>query len=439
MTSSRTRADKTRRSQVAAWAMWDFGSAAFNAVLVTFIFSVYLVDSVGANISGLFTSAQYLSVALAAAGLAIAGITPIMGQRSDINGTRRRALGTWTFITVALMAALVLVRNDADWYFFLGLLLLTLGTVTFEFAEVNYFAQLSQISTPATVGRVSGFGWAAGYGGGIILLLLCYFGFVSGTGDTRGFLGVPVEGGLNIRLVALFAALWFALSALPVLFTVPEISPSGEKAGTVGDSYRRLIRELKELWHADRRAVRFLLASAVFRDGLAGVFTYGAILGVSVYGLAPADVLIFGVAANVAAALGAVIGGLIDDRIGPKPVILGSLIALVAVAVGLFFARGAQAFWILGLFLCLFVGPAQSSSRSFLTRIIPEGREGQMFGFYATTGRAASWLSPIAFFIMVSLGGGNDRWGVLGIGLVLLVGAALLAGVRDAKPMPTAR
>lgn len=424
--------ESARRGQVAAWAMWDFGSAAFNAVLVTFIFSVYLVDSVGADVSGPFTSAQYLSVALAAAGLAIAAITPIMGQRADITGTRRKALGTWTFITVALMAALVLVRNDANWYFFFGLALLTLGTVTFEFAEVNYFAQLNQISTPATVGRISGFGWAAGYVGGIILLLLCFIGFVSGEGDTRGLLGIPVAGGLNIRLVALFAAVWFALAALPVLFKVPEIAPSGEKAGTIPDSYRRLVRELRELWHTDRRSVRFLIASAVFRDGLAGVFTYGAILGVSVYGLQPADVLIFGVAANVAAALGAVLGGLIDDRLGPKPVILGSLFALVVVAVALFFAHGALAFWILGLFLCLFAGPAQSSSRSFLTRAIPEGREGQMFGFYATTGRAASWLSPIAFFALVSLGGGDDRWGVLGIGLVLLVGAGLMLGVRDA-------
>lgn len=425
--------ETARRGQVAAWAMWDFGSAAFNAVLVTFIFSVYLVDSVGADVAGVFTSAQYLSVALAAAGLAIAAITPIMGQRADITGTRRKALGTWTFITVALMAALVLVRNDANWYFFLGLALLTLGTVTFEFAEVNYFAQLNQISTPTTVGRISGFGWAAGYVGGIILLLLCYVGFVAGEGDTRGMLGIPIEGGLNIRLVALFAAVWFALAALPVLFKVPEIAPSGEKAGTIPDSYRRLVRELKELWRTDRRSVRFLIASAVFRDGLAGAFTYGAILGVSVYGLQPADVLIFGVAANVAAALGAVLGGLIDDRFGPKPVILGSLFALVIVAVALFFAHGALAFWILGLFLCLFVGPAQSSSRSFLTRVIPTGREGQMFGFYATTGRAASWLSPIAFFLLVSLGGGDDRWGVLGIGLVLLIGAALMLGVRDAE------
>ena len=421
---------RTRKTQVFAWSMWDFGSAAFNAVLVTFIFSVYLVDSVGANITGALTSSQWLSVALAVAGVTIAAVTPIMGQRADIKGTRKRAVGTWTYITVFIMAALFFVRNDADWYFWLGLILLAIGSVTFEFAEVNYYAQLTQISTPATVGRVSGFGWAMGYVGGIILLLLCYVGFVAGDGDTRGLLNIPTEGGLNIRLVALFAAIWFGLSAIFLLLKVPEISPSGEKAGSVWASYRRLWHSLVDLWRTDRNSVYFLIASAVFRDGLAGVFTYGAILGVSVYGLAAADVLVFGVAANVSAAAGAALGGLLDDKLGPKPVIMGSLAGLVLTAAVLFFASGPLAFWVLGLILCLFVGPAQSAARSFLTRVTPEGKAGQMFGFYITTGRATSWLSPLAFLVFVGLGG-DDRWGILGIGLILLVGAVLMLWVKD--------
>lgn len=423
--------ERTRKTQVFAWAMWDFGSAAFNAVLVTFIFSVYLVDSVGADISGPLTSSQWLSVALAVAGVTIAAVTPVMGQRADIKGTRKQSVGIWTFTTVALMLAMYFVRNDADWYFWLGLVLLAVGSVTFEFAEVNYYAQLSQISTEKTVGRVSGFGWAMGYVGGIILLLICYVGFIAGDG---GALGIPTEGGLNIRLVAVFAAVWFGLSAIWLLRAVPEISPSGEKAGSIKDSYRRLWRALVNLWRTDRNSFYFLIASAVFRDGLAGVFTYGAILGVSVYGLAPADVLIFGVAANVSAAAGAALGGLLDDRLGPKTVILGSLAGLVITAVIMFFATGPMAFWVFGLILCLFVGPAQSAARSFLSRVAGEDRAGELFGFYITTGRAVSWLSPLAFLIFVGMGG-DDRFGILGIGLILLVGAVLMLGVKD----PTAR
>ncbi|GAB3945660.1 MFS transporter [Corynebacterium tapiri] len=417
-----------RNRAVVSWAVWDFGSAAFNAVLITFIFSVYLVESVGTQIHSAFTPAQWLSFALALGGIAVALITPMMGQRSDLHGRRKRAVGVWTWITVALMAALFLVSNTGPQYFWLGLFLLSLASVTFECAEVNYFAQLSQISTPKTVGRVSGFGWAMGYVGGIVLLLLCYVFFISGDG---GVLGIPTENGLNIRVVAVVAAAWFGLSSIPLLLFVPESTPASTHPGSIADSYRRLWSELKQLWHLDRNAVRFLIASAIFRDGLAGVFTYGAILGVSVYGLKPADVLIFGIAANITAAVGALLGGLVDDRFGPKSVIMASLLALIACAGLLFAVDGPVAFWILGLLLCVFVGPAQSSSRSLLARIAPAERSGQMFGFYTTTGRAVSWLAPLAFSAMVSLGGGSDRYGVIGIGIILAAGAVVLAFVAD--------
>ena len=300
--------------------------------------------------------------------------------------------------------------------------------MTIQFAEVNYFAQLNQVAEEDKVGRVSGLGWSAGYFGGIVLLLICYFGFVSGDG---GALGLSTEGGFYMRMVALLAAIWFGVSALPVLFRVPEITPSGGAAGGVVDSYKELFRTLRDLWQVDRNAVYFLFASAIFRDGLSAVFSFGAVLGVSVYGLLPGDVLIFGVAANVAAALGAVIGGLIDDHVGPKAIIVTCLITLTAMAIVMYFASGATAFWICGLVLCLCVGPAQASARGFLARVAPAGREGEMFGLYATTGRAVSWLTPLLFGLFVSWLGQGDRGGVLAIGLVLLVGALILIPVRD--------
>ncbi|MDO5670405.1 MAG: MFS transporter [Corynebacterium sp.] len=423
---------RTDRVTVTSWALWDWGSAAFNAVLVTFIFSVYLTDSVGATLDTAYTPATLYGWVMAVAGVLIAVVAPIIGQRSDLHGTRRRSLAVWTFVTVALMFSLFVVRNDAPVYFWIGAIIMAIASVLFEFAEVNYYAQLNQISTEDNVGRVSGYGWGMGYAGGIILLLICYFGFVAGEG---GIFSLPTEGGLNIRLVAVFAAVWFGVFALPVLFRVPEIAPSGAAATEgVVDAYRRLIGTIRELWHRDRNAVYFLVSSAVFRDGLAGVFTFGAILAVTVYGLSPGDVLIFGVAANVAAAAGAMLGGLLDDRLGPKPIIIASLVLMIGAAGVLYFVEGPAMFWIFGLVLCLFVGPAQSAARSFLSRVAPEGTEGQLFGLYVTTGRAVSWLSPIAFGLFVTLGGA-DRFGILGIGLVLLVGALLLIPVQD----PTTR
>lgn len=426
---------RTDRRTVLAWALWDWGSAAFNAVLVTFVFSVYLTDSVGRSVDTGFTPAQWYGWAMGLAGVAIALITPVMGQRSDLRGSRKRAVGMWTYITVALMASLFLVRNDDQLYFWLGLAIMGLASITFEFAEVNYFAQLRQVSTDETVGRISGFGWAMGYFGGIFLLLICYVGFIVGDGPTRGLLGLPVDGGLNIRLVAVFAAAWFALSAVPLLIRVPEIAPSAtEQPRGVARQYRLLLRELRGLWRTDRNTVAFLISSAVFRDGLAGVFTFGAVLAVTVYGLDVGEVLLFGVAANVVSALGALSGGVLDDRLGPKPVIMVSLGLMISVVVALFFVEGSAGFWLCGLLLCLFVGPAQSASRSFLSRVTPPGREGQVFGLYATTGRAVSWLSPLLFGLFVTLFDGQDRGGILGIGLVLLVGGLLLSVVRQPSP-----
>lgn len=419
---------RTDRLTVAAWALWDWGSAAFNAVLVTFIFSVYLTDSVGQQIDSQFTPAQWLSWSMTVAGLVIFAVTPVMGQRSDRFGTRRRALGFWSLLTFLVMASLFFIRNDAPVYFWLGLIGLAVGSVTIQFAEVNYFAQLNQVATEDKVGRVSGLGWSAGYFGGIVLLLVCYFGFVSGEG---GGLGLNTEGGWNIRLVALLSAAWFGLSAIPVLLRVPEIAPSGERTGGVAASYRELWRTVHTLWREDRNAFVFLFASAIFRDGLSAVFSFGAVLGVSVYGLSPGDVLIFGVAANVAAALGAVAGGLIDDHVGPKAIILTCLAILTLMAGIMFVAQGPTAFWICGLILCLCVGPAQASARGFLARVAPPGREGEMFGLYATTGRAVAWLTPFLFGVFVSLLGQGDRGGVLAIGLVLLVGALVLIPVKD--------
>ena len=138
--------------------------------------------------------------------------------------------------------------------------------------------------------------------------------------------------------------------------------------------------------------------------------------------------LIFGIAANVVAALGALVMGAVEDRIGPKKVIMISLIGLITTAMILLFARGTTMFWIFGLLLTLWVGPAQASSRSFLARVAPAGREGEMFGLYATTGRAASFLAPGLFALFSGLF--SDRIGIVGIALVLLAGT-LAAGTRE--------
>jgi MFS transporter, UMF1 family len=416
------------RGKVVAWALWDWGSAAYNAVILTFVFSVYLTDAVG---DGRPEASAALGYAIGAAGLLIALLAPVLGRRADAAGRRKLATGFWTGLTIVTMAGLFAVRDDAG-HLWLGLVLLGLGSIVFELASVSYNAMLSQVATPATIGRISGFGWAMGYFGGIVLLLVVYAGFIAGgDGGRAGFLGVPTADGFHIRLVALVAAAWFLAFALPLLAAVPEVAPAPDRSAHLGvaGSYRALVADLRALYRQAPHTVFFLGASALFRDGLAAVFTFGAVLAVGVYGIGAGDVLLFGVAANVVAALGALAGGRIEDRVGPKPVIVAALLGMIAAGVVLLFVSGPRAFWVFGLLLTLFVGPAQSSSRTFLARLAPPGREGELFGLYATTGRAVSFLSPALFGLSVTVFGAQ-RAGIVGILLVLALGLVALWPVR---------
>ncbi|MFD9550251.1 MFS transporter [Nocardia salmonicida] len=420
------------RGQVLAWGLWDWGSSAFQAVTLTFVFSVYLTDKVGKDLPGTTPASAWLGWALAGAGLVVALTAPVCGQYFDAVGSRKRALATLTALTVGAMSLMFFVRDDYN-DLWLGLALLAFASATFELAGVPYNAMMRQVSTPATVGRVSGFGWAMGYFGGIVLLLICYVGFLAGDGDTRGLLAMPTDQGLNVRLVIVLAAVWFTVFALPVLFAVPEMprtgaDPGAAKVGFLG-SYRVLWRDVRALWGQDRHTVYFLLASAVFRDGLAGVFTFGGVLAVTVYGFADADVLLFGIAANVVAGLAAVVAGRFDDRIGPKRVIVSSLVGMLVCGVALLLVSGSTMFWIFGLTLTVFVGPAQASARSFLARLAPPGREGQLFGLYTTTGRAVSFLAPALFGVFVSVFH-SDRAGIAGLLVVLAVGLLVLLPVH---------
>ena len=417
----------TTRGRVLAWGLWDWGSSAYNAVILTFVFSVYLTDAVGRGLPGPIGAGAWLGYAIGAAGLLIALAAPVLGQRSDAAGRRKFATGAWTACTVATMAALFAVREDYHWLW-LGLLLLAMGSIFYELASVSYNAMLVQVSTPATMGRVSGFGWSMGYFGGIVQLLLVYVGLIAGQG---GALGVSTADGLNIRVVALLAAVWFAVFAVPLLVVVPElpaVDPGAARLGVV-DSYRKLVHDLRDLYRASPHTVYFLGASALYRDGLAAVFTFGAVLAVTVYGIGKGDVLLFGVAANVVSAAGALSGGVLEDRIGPKAVIMISLSGLLTAGVILLFVSGPTMFWIFGLFLTLFVGPAQSSSRTFLARLAPSGREGQLFGLYATTGRAVSFVAPTLFGVAITVFGAQ-RAGIAGILVVLAAGLVALAPVR---------
>ena len=323
MSESRPPAHIAARSRVVAWALWDCGSTGVSAIVVTFVFSVYLTRTVGDDLPAGTSAASLLGWALFFSGVTVALLAPVIGVWVDLAHRRRRTLAVLTAMVVLLTSSMSLIRDDAS-YLVAGLLLLGFTAACNDLASVPYNAMLRQLTTPETSGRVSGFGWAAGYVGSMVLLLVVYAGFIGGDGPTAGLLDVPTADGQNTRAAMLVTAAWMAAFAMPVLIAAPppaDIEPPARSSTGVLGAYRKLWSDLVAEWRRDRNVVYYLLASAVFRDGLAGVFTFGAVLGVTVYGISVADVLLFGVSANVVAAAGAVIGGLLDDRVGSKAVI----------------------------------------------------------------------------------------------------------------------
>jgi UMF1 family MFS transporter len=426
-----------RDGAVRAWGLWDWAFSAFNAVATTFVFNTYLSGSAFGNPA---RESELLGVFTAVAGVVIAVVAPVAGQRSDTSGRRKLWLGVNSGVVALCLLGTVFVRNEPG-YLWLGLLCLAVGTVFYELASVFYNSLLPLVSTPKTVGKVSAYGWSMGYFGGIVLLVIILVFFVLGGKDgTAGLLHITKAGGLYVRLAMLVATAWAIGFSIPVFLKVkvppPAPEVAAERTGFFA-SYAVLFRNIASIWRVSPATIRFLIASAIFRDGLTGVFTFGGVIGHVAFGLSTTEVLMFGIAANVIAGIATISAGGLDDRLGPKPVIVASLIGMSACAILLFATRagGATMFWVFGLILCAFVGPAQSASRTFLSRIIPAGREGEVFGLYSTTGRAAIWISPLLYSAAIALSpdtttAARTSWGILGLLVVILVGLAVLLPVR---------
>jgi MFS transporter, UMF1 family len=423
---------KLKKRITFSWALWDWAEQPYPTLMQTFIFPVYLT---GAVASGIKNADQQLGWATAIAGILLALIAPVLGRRSDETGRRKLWLLINTGILVVITAASFFVEPKPE-YFLFGLVLYGLGSVIQESAFINYYAMLKGVTTEKNIGRISGYAWGLGYVGGIILLVISLVGFVL---PDNPWFGIGKENSIHIRTIFLFAAAWILVFTIPLLLWVPEIAKkAGAKKESILQSYAGLWNQLKTLRQQAPETFKFLISSAVYRDGLAGVFTFGAVLGTLSFGFDTKSIIFYGIGANIIAAIGAAIGGRLDDIFGSRAVILGSLVGLIASAVAMFTLRdlGALDYWIFGLLLTLFVGPAQASSRTFVARFTPHGREGEVFGLYQTTGRAISFLSGSMWALSIGaanaiFGGSNNTiYGIWGIVLILIVGAYLLSRVH---------
>lgn len=422
------------RKRVFAWAFWDWATQPFNTVLITFVWvpsyltSTFFVDPEVVGTAGeeaaLGQLASSLGFGITLAGFAILLLAPVLGQRADRAGRQKMSLFVFTALLVVAQLGLAFVQPGAEW-FFVGVFLIAIGSVFAEIANVNYNALLISVSTPKSIGKVSGLGWGFGYLGGIVALAVVVGLILGGVLDG--------DAASTFQLIAFGSTVWTILFAIPIFRSVPE-PPKVAEAERVGffRSYVELVKSIIKLYRETRPTFWFLLASAIYRDGLSAVFVFGSVIAAIVFGFGFTDLVIFGIALNIVAGVSTILAGRLDDHFGPKRVILISVFGLVVCTLVVFFFAelGSGLFWAAGLVLAAFVGPAQAASRSFLARVTPAGKEGEVFGLYATTGRAAGWMASLLWGVFIALAASQTLYGILGISLVLFVGGVLLLFVK---------
>lgn len=260
-------------------------------------------------------------------------------------------------------------------------------------------------------------------------LVIALFGFI-GLGDGTGFLGITEDYSLNVRATCLLAALWYLFFAIPLFLFVPDREKLPRQKGLVKKAMQNLWATLKSLFSTAGNTGRFLIASAIYRDGLNTLFTVGGLYAAGTFGMDFQEIIIFAIGLNVTSGIGAFVFAYLDDMRGAKWTIVVSLAALIILGIGLIVIESKTSFLILALALGLFIGPVQSSSRSLMARLAPQDTSAELFGLYAMTGKSIAFMGPLVFAFVTQITD-SQRFGVATIIGFWLIGLLLLLKVKE--------
>jgi UMF1 family MFS transporter len=408
-----------------SWALFDFANSPFTTLLVTFVYATYFTQAIAPDpISG----TALWSRAVTITGLVVALSSPVLGALADRGGYRKLFLALCVLVCAAATTALYTVLPGQV---LLALTVFIVANIAFELAEVFYNAFLPDIAPRGRVGSVSGLGWGLGYIGGLLSLAVALVTLVQP--DIPWF-GFSREQGENVRATNLLVAVWFVLFSLPLFLWVQEdksrVSPADRVLGATFGQLRRTFTEIRK----HRQIVRFLIARLFYNDGLVTVFAFGGIYAAETFGFTLQQVLLFGIVINLAAGLGAVAMGFLDDKIGGKRTIVVSLVGLIGATLLATVATSAAALWIAGILIGIFAGPNQSASRSLMARFVPHDVENEFFGFFAFSGKLTAFIGPFMLGLLTQLSG-SQRAGVAIVIVLLLLGLAMLGLVDEREGM----
>jgi len=464
-TTAHTAAEATQRAPLKArisWMLFDWAVQPFYTLILTFLFAPYFANVVVGN--GPHGQSLW-GYGAAIAGIFIALGSPFLGAFADGRGHRKPWIALFSVILAAAMATLWIATPAApSSTIFIILFAFVIATVCAEYTAVFTNAFMPSLAPQSELGRLSGAGWACGYFGGLASLFLVAGLIVPVDGSGKTLLGLSPLLSLDTaaregdRIVGPLSALWYLVFMIPFFLFVPDVRQKRVSDGRHPTA--ELFDTVRALPH-NRDMMLFLIARMIYTDGLTAIFTFGGIYGASVFGWGPLELGLFGIILTLVGAFGALFGGVIDDRISAKFVIVSALAILLVGAIGIlsvdknhvfffldvvpkiadsapFSSTGERVFLAFAIIVGLVSAPVQSSSRSLLARLAPPDKITQYFGLFAFSGKVTAFLAPLLVALVTTLSD-SQRLGMSAIALFLIAGIVLMLPVRQPAPASSAQ
>jgi len=400
------------------FALYDFANSAFTTIIITFIFSTYFAKQIAPNP---VLGQSYWGWTIGITGVIVAVVGPILGNIADRKNYTEFFIKIFTIICISLTCLLWFSKPSKE-YLFYTLLIVGLANIFYELSLIFYNSTLKKISEEKSLGKSSGYSFALGYIGGILILIICIKIFI----DSNNLpFGLSKDNAENIRATSFLVAFWYLIFSLPFLLNLKKYNY--DKVSELTNN----IKNFKELiWNKGLNNIgKFLLARMLYADGLNAIIVMGGIFAVGVFNLEIKDLLILSVLMNITAFIGAIIGGYANDKFSSKAVIIFSLIGLILSSSIILFLKSKIIFLIFASINGFFIGPVQSASRVFMTKSIDINNQASAFGLFALSGKLTSFIGPLLVSTITYISN-NQKIGFSSAIALLLIGLIILLNVK---------
>ena len=400
------------------FALYDFANSAFTTIIITFIFSTYFAKQIAPNP---VLGQSYWGWAIGTTGILVAIIGPILGSYADKKNFTEFFIKLFTIICISL-TTLLWFSKPSEKYLLFTLIIVALANFFYELSLIFYNSILKRISKTSDLGKSSGFSFALGYIGGILILIICIKIFIDN--DVLPF-GLSKENSQNIRATSIVVAIWYLIFSIPFLFSLKK------KINNKIEVSSNNIKKIKDLiWNNGLNNLgKFLIARMLYADGLNAIIVMGGIFAVGVFNLEIKDLLILSILMNVTAFIGAIVGGYANDKFSSKSVIIFSLLGLIISSSIILFVKSQLFFLIFAAINGFFIGPIQSASRVFITKSIDENNQASGFGLFALSGKLTSFIGPLLVSTITYISS-SQRIGFSSAIILLLIGLLILLKVK---------